>query len=121
MATHTLREHPQHVPIAGPLIVVVMDGVGIGRCDRGDAVWLADTPTLDRLARGPTLRLRAHGLAVGLPSDSDMGNSEVGHNIIARHCLRALRLREPTAGGTGRRYCPLKRNNWSEPYRACIA
>jgi 2,3-bisphosphoglycerate-independent phosphoglycerate mutase len=82
MATHTLREHPQHVPIAGPLIVVVMDGVGIGRCDRGDAVWLANTPTLDRLARGPSLRLRAHGLAVGLPSDSDMGNSEVGHNII---------------------------------------
>jgi len=59
-----------------------MDGVGIGRADRGDAVWLAATPNLDRLARGPWVKLRAHGTAVGLPSDSDMGNSEVGHNIM---------------------------------------
>ena len=59
-----------------------MDGVGLGRRDEGDAVWLARTPTLDRLARGPWVPLAAHGTAVGMPSDADMGNSEVGHNAL---------------------------------------
>jgi 2,3-bisphosphoglycerate-independent phosphoglycerate mutase len=67
----------------GPVVVCVMDGVGIGRRDESDAVWLARTPTLDRLAREvPTGQLLAHGRAVGMPSDDDMGNSEVGHNAI---------------------------------------
>ena len=59
-----------------------MDGVGIGRRDEGDAVWLARTPTLDRLALGPHTSLAAHGRTVGMPSDADMGNSEVGHNAL---------------------------------------
>ncbi len=59
-----------------------MDGVGIGRGDEGDAVALARTPTLDRLARGPMTPLFAHGTHVGMPSDGDMGNSEVGHNAL---------------------------------------
>jgi len=59
-----------------------MDGVGVGRLDEGDAVHLARTPTLDRLARGPMVHLAAHGTAVGMPSDADMGNSEVGHNAL---------------------------------------
>jgi 2,3-bisphosphoglycerate-independent phosphoglycerate mutase len=67
----------------GPLLVVVMDGVGIGRQDESNAVHLARTPTLDRLlATCPNTRLLAHGPAVGLPSWDDMGNSEVGHNAI---------------------------------------
>lgn len=60
-----------------------MDGVGIGPRDDGDAVFLARTPALDTLCReSPTTSLTAHGLAVGLPSDEDMGNSEVGHNAL---------------------------------------
>jgi len=44
---------------------------------------VARTPTLHGLRqRGLVRRLRAHGTAVGLPSDADMGNSEVGHNIL---------------------------------------
>jgi 2,3-bisphosphoglycerate-independent phosphoglycerate mutase len=66
----------------GPVLVVVMDGVGLGPKNEGNAVHLARKPTLDRLARGPTLELAAHGTAVGLPSDDDMGNSEVGHNAL---------------------------------------
>jgi len=67
----------------GPLVIVVMDGVGCGRGDESDAVALARTPTLDRLRKTcPFTMLRAHGTAVGLPSDDDMGNSEVGHNAI---------------------------------------
>lgn len=67
----------------GPLLVVVMDGVGIGAGDEGDAVHLARTPVLDGLLKSaPHLALRAHGTAVGMPSDADMGNSEVGHNAL---------------------------------------
>lgn len=67
----------------GPVVVVVLDGVGIGGGDEGDAVALARTPVLDRLlATCPSVKLKAHGTAVGLPSDDDMGNSEVGHNAL---------------------------------------
>ena len=60
-----------------------MDGVGLGRRDESDGVFLANTPTLDQLlAESLVARLKAHGLAVGLPSDEDMGNSEVGHNAL---------------------------------------
>ncbi len=67
----------------GPLVLVVMDGVGDGPADAGNAVALARTPTLDTLrAIGLYTQLKAHGRAVGLPSDDDMGNSEVGHNAL---------------------------------------
>ena len=66
-----------------PVLLVVMDGVGISKTGLGDGVTLAHTPTLDRLrAECPNTQLKAHGTAVGLPSDEDMGNSEVGHNAL---------------------------------------
>lgn len=66
-----------------PILLVVMDGVGFSKTGLGDAVTLANTPTLDWLLQNcPNTRLKAHGGAVGLPSDDDMGNSEVGHNAI---------------------------------------
>ena len=66
-----------------PILLVVMDGVGFSKTGLGDAVSLANTPTLDYLLKTyPNTRLKAHGDAVGLPSDDDMGNSEVGHNAI---------------------------------------
>lgn len=69
--------------MAKPVLLVVMDGVGFSKTGLGDAVTLANTPTLDWLmANCPMTRLKAHGGAVGLPSDDDMGNSEVGHNAI---------------------------------------
>jgi len=67
----------------GPLVVVVMDGIGISSYPVGNAVTSARTPVLDRLMKTcPNTLLQAHGKAVGLPSNSDMGNSEVGHNAI---------------------------------------
>ena len=67
----------------GPVVLVIMDGIGIGKRDAGDIVSQADTPNLDELkATTPYASLQAHGTAVGLPSDGDMGNSEVGHNAI---------------------------------------
>ncbi len=78
-----LRPHPRQSSPRGPVVLVVMDGVGRGAGDEADAVAIAATPTLDRLwVPGVRAELRAHGKAVGLPSDDDMGNSEVGHNAL---------------------------------------
>lgn len=67
----------------GPLLLIVMDGVGYGKYKEGDAVASADMRFFRHLeATCPHTSLKAHGLAVGLPSDEDMGNSEVGHNAI---------------------------------------
>ena len=69
--------------IQGPLVTIVMDGYGIAKSDVGSAIAAARKPTLDRLfANYSNITLRAHGTAVGMPSDEDMGNSEVGHNAI---------------------------------------
>jgi len=69
--------------VKGPLLTIVMDGVGIAPDNGANAVAAANTPTLDRLMRDyPTISIKAHGTAVGLPSDDDMGNSEVGHNAL---------------------------------------
>ena len=67
----------------GPLLLIIMDGIGIGRPYEGNAVYMAETPTLDRLFSSRLYcELQAHGTAVGLPTDKDMGNSEVGHNAL---------------------------------------
>lgn len=69
--------------VNGPVLTIVMDGVGIAPDNKANAVKRAFTPTLDSLlANYPTVSLKAHGTAVGLPSDDDMGNSEVGHNAL---------------------------------------
>lgn len=67
----------------GPVVLVIMDGVGIGQNPESDYVKQAKTPNLNWLREhGLYTQLRAHGVAVGLPDDGDMGNSEVGHNAI---------------------------------------
>ncbi len=67
----------------GPVVLAILDGVGIGKHLEGDAVRSALTPHLDWLSQNALYtQLQAHGKAVGLPSDDDMGNSEVGHNAI---------------------------------------
>jgi len=66
-----------------PVVLIVMDGIGIAESDFGNAVRSARTPTLDMLRDTcPNIAVKAHGTAVGLPSDEDMGNSEVGHNAL---------------------------------------
>ena len=67
----------------GPLLLIIMDGIGLGKADESNAVFRANTPNLDELFKSKLYaQLSAHGTAVGLPSDDDMGNSEVGHNAI---------------------------------------
>jgi 2,3-bisphosphoglycerate-independent phosphoglycerate mutase len=79
----SLDPHPTRRAPEGPVVAIVMDGVGLGLGDLGDAVAAARTPTLDWLRGLPSYTsLLAHGTAVGMPSDADMGNSEVGHNAL---------------------------------------
>ncbi|MEL6982844.1 MAG: 2,3-bisphosphoglycerate-independent phosphoglycerate mutase, partial [Actinomycetota bacterium] len=81
--TLSLRRHESLVPRPGPVLVIVADGVGVAPDGPSNAVTEASTPTLDQLADSPRYtELAAHGKAVGLPSDDDMGNSEVGHNAL---------------------------------------
>lgn len=79
----TLKKSSQFSGVKGPLLTIVMDGVGLAPDNGANAVAAAYTPTLDMLmSKYPTTALKAHGTAVGLPSDDDMGNSEVGHNAL---------------------------------------
>jgi len=67
----------------GPLVMVIMDGIGYREAKEGNAFLNGYTPHFDFLWNNcPHTLLKAHGTAVGLPSDDDMGNSEVGHNAI---------------------------------------
>ncbi len=71
------------VTVQQNVLLVVMDGVGEREARSGNACKLAHTPTLSYLRESvPWTLLKAHGTAVGLPSDDDIGNSEVGHNAI---------------------------------------
>jgi 2,3-bisphosphoglycerate-independent phosphoglycerate mutase len=82
MSRWTLKNDTR-TAVAGPVVVCVMDGVGIGAQDDGDAVYLARKPWLTLLSKqSAATQLLAHGTAVGMPSDDDMGNSEVGHNAL---------------------------------------
>ncbi|KAL2635102.1 hypothetical protein R1flu_006581 [Riccia fluitans] len=78
---------PPHPKIAKgkKLAVIILDGWGEQIDDQYNAIHVAETPTMDSLKKGrpDTWRLvKAHGPAVGLPKDDDMGNSEVGHNAL---------------------------------------
>lgn len=67
----------------GPLLLIIFDGIGIGKNDESNAIHLANTPCMDSLFNSELFTtLQAHGKAVGMPSDADMGNSEVGHNAL---------------------------------------
>lgn len=68
-----------------PIVLVIMDGVGKGDGGSGDAVKNANTPTLDHLlATCPHTYLKAHGTAVGLPTDDDMGNARLATMLWLR-------------------------------------
>jgi 2,3-bisphosphoglycerate-independent phosphoglycerate mutase len=78
-----LSKHPSFSGRPGPVLVVIADGVGVAPPGPSNAVTEAATPTLDTLTSTELYtELAAHGPAVGLPSDDDMGNSEVGHNAL---------------------------------------
>ncbi len=72
-------------PKAEQVLLIILDGVGYSEkgANLGNAVNGANLPTLNDLWKNhSTLQIQAHGKAVGMPSDDDMGNSEVGHNVL---------------------------------------
>ena len=76
----------------GPLVLIVTDGIGLGKNNDRNAFYLANTPFLKKLQRICTqtqqfAKLKAHGTAIGLPTDIGMGNCEIGHNIIGAGCV----------------------------------
>lgn len=80
---HPLKKNPSWKGRRGPVVLVIMDGVGYGKYEDGDAVKASRMDYLRKLeSESPHTKLKAHGTAVGLPSDADMGNSEVGHNAM---------------------------------------
>jgi 2,3-bisphosphoglycerate-independent phosphoglycerate mutase len=68
------------------ILTIVMDGIGYKdpiQKSPENAIHAANTPYLNQLFSSKLFRtIKAHGRAVGLPSDDDMGNSEVGHNAL---------------------------------------
>jgi 2,3-bisphosphoglycerate-independent phosphoglycerate mutase len=79
----SLSKHPSFSGRPGPVLIVVADGVGVAPAGPSNAVTEANTPTLDQLGASELYtELAAHGTAVGLPTNDDMGNSEVGHNAL---------------------------------------
>ena len=63
------------------IVLAIMDGVGLTDKKDGNALYHANTPNIDKLMNN-SISIHAHGHYVGLPSDDDMGNSEVGHNAM---------------------------------------
>jgi 2,3-bisphosphoglycerate-independent phosphoglycerate mutase len=70
------------------VLLIILDGWGIGRQDDTNPIFLAHTPVWDELTRRyPNSRLQASGEAVGL-QPGKAGNSEAGHmNIGAGHVV----------------------------------
>ena len=80
---NALKKNPAWKGRNGPVVLVIMDGVGYGKHKEGDAVADSKMYNLNAIkGKSPNTKLKAHGTAVGLPSDEDMGNSEVGHNAM---------------------------------------
>ncbi|KAK7374129.1 hypothetical protein VNO80_07555 [Phaseolus coccineus] len=79
-----LADHPK-LPKGKTVAVVVLDGWGEAKPNEYNCIATAETPCMDSLKKGAPERwrlVRAHGTAVGLPTEDDMGNSEVGHNAL---------------------------------------
>lgn len=103
MAEYRLKPLPGYTAFKGPVVCAVLDGIGLGKRDASDGVYLSYTPVLDALMEERLYRpIKAHGTAVGMPSDADMGNSEVGHNTLGAGRIfpqGAKRVSEAIASG----------------------
>lgn len=91
-----LEPHPSIPRSDKPMLVVVLDGWGEGpHNDKFNAIYKADTPCMDSLKEGAPQRwrtLKAHGTAVGLPTDDDMGNSELCSHLVLEQSRRTCFL-----------------------------
>ena len=113
---HALQKNPNWKGRRGPVVLVIMDGVGYGKYVEGDAVKASKMKYLDWFtANCPHTKLKAHGTAVGLPSDDDMGNSEVGHNAIG--CGRVFAQGAKHVGVSIKSGLMYKGENWNKLFK----
>ena len=83
-----LEKLPNYSGVKGPLLLVILDGLGIFKKNAdgypGNAIDIAQPKNITELLKNEKIvtYLKAHGTAVGMPSDNDQGNSEVGHNAM---------------------------------------
>ena len=85
-ADFKLQPHPKIPETDKPVLVIVIDGWGDDQANDFNAVSRAETPCMDsfkKTAPEHWMLVKAHGTAVGLPSDADMGNSEVS-SVVER-------------------------------------
>lgn len=102
-----LKRLSDYEGVRGPLLLIILDGVGIYRGENdgypGNAIDIASPENIFRLMAEEKIvtRLKAHGRAVGMPSDDDQGNSEVGHNALGagRVFAQGARLVEDAISG----------------------
>ena len=65
-----------------PTVLIILDGWGLTKKNKGNAIALANTPNIDKYWKQyPHTKLLTHGRHVGLP-DTQEGNSEAGHENI---------------------------------------
>ena len=85
----SLKSLQQNFSGRGPLIHVVLDGWGVGAPDETNAIHQAALPVMDRLRQNfPYTQLWTHGKYVGLPSENDLGGSEVGHMTMGAGIIK---------------------------------
>ena len=85
----SLKSLQQNFSGRGPLIHVVLDGWGVGAPDETNAIHQAVLPIMDRLRQNfPYTQLWTHGKYVGLPSENDLGGSEVGHMTMGAGIIK---------------------------------
>ena len=85
----SLKSLQQNFSDRGPLIHVVLDGWGVGAPDETNAIHQAALPIMDRLRQNfPYTQLWTHGKYVGLPSENDLGGSEVGHMTMGAGIIK---------------------------------
>ena len=85
----SLKRLQQNFSGRGPLIHVVLDGWGVGPPDETNAIHQATLPVMDGLIQNhPYTQLWTHGKYVGLPSENDLGGSEVGHMTMGAGVIK---------------------------------
>ena len=83
-----LEKLPNYSGVKGPLLLIILDGLGVFKKNAdgypGNAIDIAQPKNITKLLENEKIvaYLKAHGTAVGMPSDDDQGNSEVGHNAM---------------------------------------
>ena len=82
MTGKSLLQNPSAIDPPKKVLLIILDGWGIGKSDETNYIFMAQTPVWNQLtAQAPFAQLQASGKSVGL-LDWKPGNSEAGHQTI---------------------------------------